>query len=76
MADKRDPYDGDYIGNIFGWKLSAYGAIFILVLLAIAAYRHYTLDVPVGFDGPTEEEKARYAPAGRADRAKDSLRVE
>ncbi len=65
--DKRDPYDGDYIGNIFGWKISAIGAAVMLFFIAVIAYRHWALDVPVGFDDPleSEEEKAKYAPAPR-----------
>ncbi|SEQ05786.1 hypothetical protein [Neolewinella agarilytica] len=68
MEDK-DPYDGEYIGNIFGWKISFIGLGVILLFSAVIAYRHYTMDVPLGFDDPleSEEEKARYAPAGAAD---------
>lgn len=75
MDDKKDPFDGEYVGNIFGWRLSLYGALVIVVFLALAAYRHYTMDVPIGFDDPLESQKDRFAPAGRADRAKDSLRM-
>ena len=62
--DKRDPYDGDYIGNIFGWKVSMIGAAVILLFVGIAAYRHVSLGVPIGFDDPLEQEseKAKYAP--------------
>ncbi|TXF87578.1 hypothetical protein FUA23_18510 [Neolewinella aurantiaca] len=70
MDEQRDPYDGDYVGNIFGWKLSMYGLVIILAFCALAAYRHYTMDVPVGFDDPLEAQKDRFAPAGAADRAK------
>ena len=71
MADQRDPYDGDYIGNIFGWKISLVGLVLIVALTALAAYRHVTLDVPLGFKDPLEmeREKERFAPAGKADRA-------
>ncbi|MFK8163569.1 MAG: hypothetical protein AB8H12_14040 [Lewinella sp.] len=75
MEEKRDPFDGDYIGNIFGWKLSLIGLVVISLFCAIAAYRHYTMDVPIGFDDPLEDQKDRFAPAGKADRAKDSLKV-
>jgi len=71
MDEQRDPYDGDYVGNIFGWKLSMYGLVLILGFCALAAYRHYTMDVPVGFDDPLEAQKERFAPAGAADRAKE-----
>ncbi|OAV45398.1 hypothetical protein A3850_013245 [Lewinella sp. 4G2] len=64
-ADNKDPYDGEYIGNIFGWKISMIGLAVILFFTALAAYRHYSLDVPIGFDDPleSEEEKSKYAPA-------------
>jgi predicted MFS family arabinose efflux permease len=75
MEEKRDPYDGDYIGNIFGWKMSMIGLVVISLFCAIVAYRHYTMDVPIGFDDPLEDQKARFAPPGSADRAKDSLKV-
>jgi|GEM_PF-1440812 predicted MFS family arabinose efflux permease len=74
MEEKRDPFDGDYVGNIFGWRLSMYGAVVILAFLALAAYRHHTMDVPVGFDDPLESQKDRFAPAGAADRAKEQLK--
>lgn len=74
MDEQRDPYDGDYVGNIFGWRLSIYGLVIILGLCALAAYRHYTLDVPIGFEDPIEAQKDRFAPPGAADRAKDTLR--
>lgn len=80
MSEERDPYDGDYVGNIFGWKLSFLGLALILAFSAWAGYRHYTMDVPLGFDDPTEAQKARFAPPGSADRAKevakDSLIIE
>jgi len=76
MADKRDPYDGEYVGNIFGWKLSMIGLIVIVLFSALIVYRHYALDVPFGIEDPlqSEEEKERYAPKGRAER--DSVRLE
>jgi hypothetical protein len=53
MSDKRDPFDGDYIGNIFGRKLTIYGAILILFFTGIAVYRHWKLDVPFGMEEST-----------------------
>jgi len=80
MSDERDPFDGDYVGNIFGWKLSLIGLGLILALTALAGYRHYTMEVPLGFEDPLEGQEDRFAPAGAADRAReaarDSLRVE
>lgn len=69
----RDPFDGDYIGNIFGWNISMIGLVVMLLLGGLIAYRHITMDVPIGFDDPleSEEEKAKYAPApNRPDTAK------
>ena len=65
MAAQKDPYDGEYIGNIFGTKISLIGLGVILFFVALLAYRHYSLGVPIGFDDPleSEEEKAKYAPA-------------
>ncbi|MBC6993455.1 hypothetical protein QWY85_16495 [Neolewinella lacunae] len=67
MTMQRDPFDGDYIGNIFGWRVSLIGAVVILGLIAFAAYRHYTLGVPVGFEDQMETEGERYAPVSRRD---------
>ncbi|MCB0585818.1 MAG: hypothetical protein KDD06_10910 [Phaeodactylibacter sp.] len=64
--EKKDPFDGEYIGNIWGWKFSLFGAVLILVLLAIIAYRHYTMDVPLGMEDPLEQ-KAPAADSSRAD---------
>lgn len=50
MSEKKDPYDGEYIGNIWGWKFSLFGLGLILLLLAVIAYRHYTLQVPLGLE--------------------------
>lgn len=50
-----DPNDGPYIGNFFGWKVSLIGAVVILGLVAWAAYRHYTMDVPFGMEEAGEQ---------------------
>ena len=52
--EKKDPFDGEYIGNIWGWRISLIGAAVIVLLSAFAAYRHYTLDVPFGLEAPDE----------------------
>lgn len=54
--DKKDPFDGEYIGNIFGWKLSMVGLVLILLLLALMLYRHWKLGVPFGFEEGTQEK--------------------
>ncbi|WP_420460553.1 hypothetical protein [Neolewinella sp.] len=64
-------------GNIFGWRVSLIGLVLILVLGALAAYRHYTLGVPVGFDDPLEQPQQRDYYHDKADRdaaLQDSLR--
>lgn len=63
--------------NIFGWRISLIGLLLILGLAALAAYRHYTLDVPVGFDDPLEEPESKNYYREKADReaaTADSLR--
>jgi hypothetical protein len=49
-SEKKDPFDGEYIGNIWGWKLSLIGLIVLVFFLGLIAYRHYALDVPLGFE--------------------------
>ena len=51
--DRKDPMDGEYIGNIWGWKFSLIGLAMIVVLLAFMVYRHYTMGV--GFGDPVKE---------------------
>lgn len=69
--------DGDYVGNIFGWRLSLIGLVLIVALGSLAAYRHYVLDVPVGFDDPTtvpESKHYHHERAAQEKAAADSLR--
>lgn len=56
MSEKRDPFDGEYIGNVFGPKLTLYGAILILFFTGLALYRHWSLGVPFGWEPPQEEQ--------------------
>ena len=60
-------------GNIFGWRVSLFGLAFILVLAALATYRHYTLDVPVGFEDPLEAEPDRDYYQTKAERERETL---
>lgn len=65
MSEKKetkDPFDGEYIGNIWGWKFSLIGGAIILFLVLVAMYRHYTLDVPIGFDEPLIESTQQSSP--------------
>ena len=48
--EKKDPFDGEYMGNIWGWKFSLWGLALIVLLSGIALYRHITLDVPFGME--------------------------
>lgn len=55
MSEKRDPFDGEYIGSIFGPKLVLYGAVIILFFTGLALYRHWSLGVPFGWEQPQED---------------------
>lgn len=57
QSEERDPFDGEYIGNIWGWRISLIGAAVIVLLSAFAAYRHYTLGVPFGLEDPDKIEE-------------------
>lgn len=75
---RTDP-DHPPSGNLFGWKISLIGLVLIVGLGALAAYRHYTLDVPVGFDDPLESPDSRgyYQEKAERERAsRDTLRVQ
>lgn len=64
-------------GNLFGWKISLIGLVLIVALGALAAYRHYTLDVPVGFEDPLQMPESRGYYQEKADReraSQDTLR--
>ena len=49
----QDPFDGEYLGNIWGWKISYIGLALIVFFTALIAYRHYSLGIPLGME-PTE----------------------
>ncbi len=57
MTEKRDPFDGEYVGNVFGPKMTLYGGLIILFFLALMIYRHWALDVPFGMVDPEEVEQ-------------------
>ncbi len=59
MAKKeiKDPFDGAYVGNIFGPKITLYGGLIILFFLGLMIYRHWALDVPFGMNEIPEKEK-------------------
>lgn len=70
---REPPIDPDRppSGNLFGWKISLIGLVLIVALGALAAYRHYTLDVPVGFEDPLNmpESRGYYQEKAERDRA-------
>ena len=57
MTEKRDPFDGEYVGNVFGPKITLYGGLIILFFLALMIYRHWALDVPFGMSEREEIEQ-------------------
>ena len=54
MTEKRDPFDGEYVGNVFGPKITLYGGLLILFFLGLMIYRHWSLGIPFGME---EKEK-------------------
>ena len=64
---KRDPFDGEYIGNIWGWKTSFIGLFFILALLGLMIYRHWALGVPFGMEEGAERQQYPHQPPPPAD---------
>lgn len=61
QEERKDPYDGEYIGNIWGWRNSFIGLGVILFMLAVLGIRAVTMD-PLPENGervePTEELEA------------------
>ena len=51
-TEKKDPFDGEYVGNVWGWKFSLIGLIFIVLFAGIIIYRHYNMGVPPGWEDP------------------------
>ncbi len=47
---EQEPNDDDYVGNIFGWKLSFYGLALIIFVGAVVAYGHFSgkVDITTG----------------------------
>lgn len=50
MIEKCDFFDGEYIGNIFGFKLMLYGVILILFFIVVVVYWYWKLDVLFGME--------------------------
>ena len=55
--EKKDPFDGEYIGNIWGWKFSMLGLALIVLMSALMIYRHISLGVPFGGSSPGQEQQ-------------------
>ena len=45
---RKDPFDGEYIGNIWGWRFSMFGLVLLLLMGGLMAYRHFSLGIPFG----------------------------
>lgn len=52
QEERKDPYDGEYIGNIWGWRNSFIGLGVILFMLAVLGIRAVTMD-PLPEEGQT-----------------------
>lgn len=57
QPEKRDTFDGEYIGNPWGWRFSLFGLALILLLLAIMIYRHLSLGVPFNWQPEPEKQE-------------------
>ena len=53
----KEPFDGEYIGNIWGWRFSLAGLALILVMCGIMVYRHHALGVPFSGEALPEPEQ-------------------
>ncbi len=48
--EKRDPMDGEYVGNIFGWRVSIIGAIVITILIILSIIRFGIMGIEPEFE--------------------------
>ncbi len=71
--EKKDPFDGEYIGNIWGWKFSMLGLALIVLMSALMIYRHISLGVPFGEASPNQEQQ-EVGPAPDSLNRADTLR--
>ncbi len=56
-----EEWDGEYIGNIWGWNNSFKALLFILIIVAIMAYRFWSLGISP-LDNPPPPEKTEVSP--------------
>ena len=52
--DRKDPFDGEYIGNIWGWRNSFIGLGVILFMFVVLGIRAVTMD-PLPEEGESVE---------------------
>jgi predicted MFS family arabinose efflux permease len=71
---KKDPWDGEYIGNLWGWRFSLIGLALIVAMVGIMVYRHYTLGVPFGAEQPERPEVSAPDSVVRDMMEKDTLK--
>ena len=47
---ENQPDDSQYVGNIFGWRISIIGAVVLVLVMALIAYGHFTgqIDITTG----------------------------
>ena len=65
MADTpppTEPQKEEYLGNIFGWKISLIGAAVMLLIGAFVAYQHFVNKKALGFEDPLKGKEEQYAP--------------
>lgn len=60
----KDPFDGEYIGNIWGWKISFIGLGVMLVMGLLMAYRHHQIN---NWDMGTPELEEQVMPSTKPD---------
>jgi|GEM_PF-1179652 len=44
QEERKDPFDGDYIGNIWGWRMSFMGLGIIVFMFAVLGIRILVMD--------------------------------
>lgn len=44
------PWNGEYLGNIWGWKVSIIGAIVLALMVAWIVYAHLSTGTPFGME--------------------------
>lgn len=47
MEEQKKLEEQEYIGNIWGWKFSLWGLVFILLLVGVLIYRQEVLGIPI-----------------------------